>query len=143
MSSRRGRVPPAPPISLALQVLYMKERFPGFVFQAKGREAGVWLGTLQPSPESSRYTVRIEYFTGKAPRVYVTDPMILPKAPHRYPEDGSLCLYDPRDGDYRIGRSLVAATIVPWAAEWLYYYEAWLTTGVWWGPEAPHFPPGN
>lgn len=34
----------------------------------------------------------------------------------------------------------LAQTIVPWAAEWLFYYEVWLEDPEdrWFGPEAPH-----
>lgn len=30
-------------------------------------------------------------------------------------------------------RKLLAETVVPWAIEWLYYYEGWLVTGKWLG----------
>jgi hypothetical protein len=29
-------------------------------------------------------------------------------------------------------------TVLPWASEWLGYYELWHATGTWAGPEAPH-----
>ncbi|MDZ4258235.1 MAG: hypothetical protein U0974_02510 [Gemmatimonadales bacterium] len=46
-----------------------------------------------------------------------------------------------RPGEWRWNSSAsLAETIVPWAALWLYYYEAWQVTGVWYGPEAPHSP---
>jgi len=35
-------------------------------------------------------------------------------------------------------RSWLAKTIVPWTAEWLFLYELWLETGMWWGLEASH-----
>lgn len=28
---------------------------------------------------------------------------------------------------------LIANTIVPWAVEWLFFYEVWLVTGEWGG----------
>lgn len=28
---------------------------------------------------------------------------------------------------------LIADTYIPWAIEWLYYYEIWLVTGEWCG----------
>ncbi len=55
---------------------------------------------------------------------------------HRYP-DGSLCLYWPDEWGWTARESL-AATIVPWTAFWLYYYELWLVTGEWLGPSSPH-----
>ena len=33
---------------------------------------------------------------------------------------------------------LIAKDIVPWTAAWIYFYEYWLRTGEWVGPEAPH-----
>src|SRR5208337_144391 len=48
-----------------------------------------------------------------------------------------LCLYDPRDDDWRSANS-IADTIIPWAAEWLFFFEAWLLTGVWSGGDASH-----
>lgn len=33
---------------------------------------------------------------------------------------------------------MIAETIVPWTALWLLYYELWLETDEWLGPEAPH-----
>jgi hypothetical protein len=32
----------------------------------------------------------------------------------------------------------ISETIVPWAALWLAFYEIWLDTDHWYGPEAPH-----
>jgi hypothetical protein len=46
-------------------------------------------------------------------------------------------LYYPKDNSYD-GRTFIADTIIPWTAEWLYFYEKWLEDGIWWGHEAPH-----
>lgn len=37
---------------------------------------------------------------------------------------------------------LLAESVLPWTAEWLFYYEMWHVTGEWGGPEAPHAPVG-
>ena len=29
------------------------------------------------------------------------------------------------------GEKFLSETIIPWAIEWLYYYEIWLVTGTW------------
>ena len=39
-----------------------------------------------------------------------------------------LCLF--QEGDWRPGLRL-ADSIVPWASEWLFFYEIWLVTGEW------------
>ena len=60
--------------------------------------------------------------------------------PHRY-RDGDLCLYDPgieaprSEWDQTMP---IADTLVPWAAEWLFFYELWHATGVWHGREVVH-----
>ena len=49
--------------------------------------------------------------------------------PHVY-SDGTLCLHE--NGDWS-ARMLIADSTVPWAAEWLAYYEIWKATGDWHG----------
>lgn len=49
--------------------------------------------------------------------------------PHVF-SDGSLCLNLASDWNRAM---LVADTTVPWAAEWLYFYELWLPEGQWYG----------
>ena len=113
----------------------MRQLFPQFAYKA-GENA--WYGQLSPDEGSLIYNLKIEYRPGTAPRVWVSSPDLHPKAPHRYAE-GCLCLYYPRHGEWHPGLA-IAATIVPWAAEWLFYYEVWLEDprGRWFGPEDPH-----
>jgi hypothetical protein len=116
----------------------MQSLFPTFQYS---REKSLWRGPLQPSESSSLYTIEIEYKPGKRPVVRVLHPNLDATAPHRYP-DGSLCLYLPGDESWH-SRKLLARTIVPWAAEWLLYYECWCNDPEhrWLGPEAPHSGP--
>lgn len=127
-------------LSLAHQQIHMKQKFPDFQFYSTGTEFGYWIGRLQPQSNSPEYEIKVLYPQNKIPRVYVLSPEILDKAPHRYPADKSLCLYYPWDNSFSSKYSIIADTIIPWAAEWLYLYEIWLDTGVWWGEEAPHLP---
>ena len=58
-----------------------------------------------------------------------------PDFPHNYGIDRKkreveLCLYR---GQEFTSRKLLAETIIPWAIEWLYFYEGWLATGKWLG----------
>jgi hypothetical protein len=90
--------------------------------------------SIQPSPASQRYTVRLRYRHGRRPRVTVAGPPLArhPGAhnlPHVYPGDEP-CLYYP--GQWRHDM-LLAATILPWTSEWLLHYELWLITGTWTG----------
>ncbi|MFC0298455.1 hypothetical protein [Geobacillus jurassicus] len=118
-------------LTIAQQRCKIQQFFPSFRYFKKG----YWIGTLRPTLSSPFYTIKIIY--GKYnPKVFVIKPTIHKEAPHRY-SDGSLCLYYPGDRSYH--ESLfIADTIIPWTAEWLYYYEKWLEDGIWWGPEAPH-----
>lgn len=125
-------------LSLAQQVIAMRHYFPQFVFRRDGVGKGSWIGTVKPTPKSPEYRVRIEY-DWYSPRVFVESPNLLKSCPHRY-SDGSLCLYYPPDRSYS-SNSFIANTIVPWVCEWLYFYEIWLETGIWWGDEAPHTSP--
>jgi hypothetical protein len=79
------------------------------------------------------------------PYVMVRDPALKPRAggnfaeiPHLIfdkdkPEDSGLCLFDPDGQEWSPG-SLIAETTVPWAADWLTYYELWHLTGTWLAP---------
>jgi hypothetical protein len=94
-----------------------------------------WDMQIQPTPLSAAYDVRLHYTLERGPRVFVRSPDLLQPGedpiPHRY-GDGSLCLYLPGTGEW--DRSMpLAETIIPWTAEWLYFYEIWLGTGQWCG----------
>ncbi|WP_191566219.1 hypothetical protein [Metabacillus idriensis] len=121
------------PLTIPQQNFKILQRYHTFRYLKKGR----WIGTLCPSPSSPVYTVKIIYDRYR-PRVFILNPKIDDYAPHRYP-DGSLCLYYPTDKSHHDGL-FIADTMIPWTAEWLYFYEKWLEDEVWWGPEAPHSP---
>jgi hypothetical protein len=115
----------------------MRRLFPGFSYQ---RRAGAWTGYLQPADWARGYRIRIVHpAPERRPSVWVDAPTLHPNAPHRFPDD-SLCLYDPKDPLDQRWHSQVplALTIVPWTAEWLFFYELWLESGTWHGPEAAH-----
>ena len=122
-------------ISTAANHLLMRQLFPAFSYRWH-RGVATWCGTLQPREGGTVYPARIKMKGRSRPRVTIPDLPLIPRPPHLYP-DASLCLYCPRDGSWHPGLA-IARTIVPWTAEWLYFFEAWQETGVWWGPEAPH-----
>jgi hypothetical protein len=125
-------------LNLGLQDLAIQKKFPSFKLHKKTLTGTFWIGKLQP--KLTTYTVKVQYDPHK-PKVYIIEPEVISFAPHRY-EDESLCLYHPNDNSFT-SKSLIADTIIPWTAEWLYFYEIWLEEGVWWGKEAPHSPSGN
>jgi hypothetical protein len=115
----------------------MAQCFPELRFHRRG-SASCWLGPLQPLPGSAIYQVRVTWRDRRAPDVRVEWPAIRRDAPHLYGPN-RLCLFYPTDRSWR-PELYIANTIVPWAAEWLLFYEYWLDTGTWYGPEAPHQP---
>lgn len=122
-----------------IQIQAMKKYFPEFSRSGtKGKYT--FRGHLRPRKESPSYKVRISYSEGRRPKVFVEAPELDAAAPHRYP-DGSLCLFHPTIFQWSDGKHLIAKTIVPWTATWLYFYEVWQKLGVWLGPEAPHTGP--
>lgn len=126
--------------------------FPGFRLTGDLGLWAVWEGTLTPVRKA--YKVRVTYF----PRIFfpdfqianprisviVDDPVIgldprgtgeLP--PHIYPnvsrpEFPRLCLFDPATDEWD-GEKLIAETILPWTARWLFFFEGWMATGEWFG----------
>jgi len=124
-------------VPLAVQDLHIKKCFDGFSIKWLQHEREcIWFGTLQPILDRSIYQVAIRYRKGGIPKVTIKSPSIITSAPHRY-SDNSLCLYQPEEQPW-YGNEIIAHTIVPWTASWLYYYELWLDTDTWYGPEASH-----
>jgi len=126
-----------PRLSVATQNLLIQQSFSQFKF-AFQNGAGVWRGSLQPSQISPVYNVLIKYNIGRLPKVWIMNPELHPKAPHRYP-DKSLCLYWPEEWSWSYDQD-ISKTIIPWTAFWLYYYEIWLDTCEWLAKSAPHAP---
>jgi hypothetical protein len=125
-------------LGIGLQAMDIRKHWPEFKY-FRHQNAPTWTGPLQPYDSSPTYVIRVEYRPPVAPTIQVLRPVIHSNAPHRF-SDGSLCLYWPKDSDKRIWTpdKRIAATILPWAAEWLAVYEVWLSTGEWVAPEAPH-----
>lgn len=117
---------------LARQAFAFRGRFPDAKAELSSTRL-VWVGTLQPTPASRVYTVRITVTKTRYPRVDVIDPVLETRPgeslPHVFP-DGSLCLH--LDHEWSTDM-LVVDTIVPWTAEWLINYEVWKATGEWHG----------
>lgn len=127
-----------PDLNPAKQVLALRAMFPTSRVKL-GPNRLTWVGTLQPSPLSLEYTVKIKYALGKAPRVTVLDPLLEPppggRLRHVYPGD-ELCLHMHHQWT---GDLLIARTTVPWTSEWLLHHELLLATGEWLG--GGHEPP--
>jgi len=112
----------------------MSRRFPGFLRHREKKGAVRWRGNLQPRVTSPAYQIDVWYKLGQIPKVKVVWPSLAANAPHLY-SDGSLCLYWPKEWTWQ-DHYIIAETIVPWTALWLYYYELWQDVGEWLGPSS-------
>lgn len=122
-----------PTINIGLQNLHIVRRFPQFVYRRE-HDVPTWRGTLQPRHLSPKYHVVVRYNLSLYPTVRVISPALAPKSPHLWRNE-TLCLYYPKENPWRKDM-LIAETIIPWTALWLYYYELWLDTGKWLGPSS-------
>ena len=135
----------------------IREIFPEFRQIARLPGQAIWEGPLQPYAQP--YIVRLTWclcVRGTAirsryssPRVFVINPPLIRREeelekpiPHLYRQPAAklppqLCLYWPDGVEFKADKYL-ADTVLPWASEWLGYYELWHATGTWAGPEAPH-----
>jgi len=93
--------------------------------------------TISPGKGCDSYKISLKYREGGVPKVFVMKPKIKPNSSIHIYKEGYLCLYDHRSSPWS-DLMKIHETIIPWAAEWLVYYELWKTTGEWLGPEAQH-----
>lgn len=98
---------------------------------------------ITPTPLSKSYTIQLRY-KNHIPTVYVISPMPLElhgkekRLPHIYNQkEQRICLYYPSNDEWDSSQYL-ADTIIPWASEWLFHYEIWLSTGEWQGGGIHH-----
>jgi len=134
-------------ISLIHQAGALRSFFPDSLIRRNGETGLVWEGDLQPSPLSVHYHIKLVYRRGFGVEIFVVSPrlQLAPgtiQLPHVYDTDRQrLCLYYPADREWHPGLYFVH-TIIPWASEWLYYYELWLLTeGQWLGGGIEHTSP--
>lgn len=95
------------------------------------------LGEVQPTDKSDEYSIRIRYEEWSVPKVRILKPHIEPSTDFHMYCDGTLCLYHPPSQPWS-GANDLHKTIIPWTAEWLVYYELYLSEGKWLGPAVPH-----
>jgi hypothetical protein len=105
----------------------------------RGRELR-FIFKVAPTPLSRVYRCLLKVYARGGPDLIVLDPN--PKSlaagtrvPHTYPHDGAgtkLCLWLPEAREW-MPQMRLNETYLPWAAEWLDYFEEWLVTGDWAG----------
>lgn len=127
-------------LDLGVQLLHLNSlRLPGAV--AAYRNGSLkYLFIVQPTAISRDYELELTYSRNGSPVVRVISPNIEVLAagsgivPHLYERKHPvrLCLYLPKTREWG-SEMILAHTLVPWAAEWLFHFEAWLATGEWSG----------
>lgn len=131
----------------------IRHLFPDFRLTVHADWIAVWEGPLRPA--SKTYHVRIVHFrrtifegwtlANDYVTVHVVDPLVGAEMlanktllPHVYWNDRNpawpaLCLWDPAEMRWT-PEMPIATTIIPWAAEWLLFFEYWQISGEFLGP---------
>jgi hypothetical protein len=97
----------------------------------------VCVGGIRPTDYSPEYRVQIVYKQYGIPSVRVLNPYIEPSPKIHMYSDGNLCLYHPSSQPWS-EKNNIHEIIIPWTAEWLVFYELFLSEGRWLGPEFKH-----
>jgi hypothetical protein len=125
------------PLDINVQAAKLRKIFP----ESKTiivRNKLIWKGSLTPNPISETYDIKIEYKIGYHPCIYVINKKLdlfpnINKLPHVYDTNKQwLCLYFRKAHEWK-NHNYISDTIIPWTSEWLYHYEFWLATGIWYG----------
>jgi len=129
-----------PSLTIAVQAANLKRMFPDSQVNLNHGVGLTWVGQLQPTPLSEKYTVQIKYRINKRPQVTVVEPKLQARNGDRLPHvftGNELCLF--RYAYYEWDATkIIADTIVPWASLWLFHYEIWRATGIWCGSKKDH-----
>lgn len=131
------------PVPIYAQLRILNKDFPSGEVKSRSLRYLVWETDIIPSPNSVTYRIRINYTIGQRPKVYIIDPQELKRPegkqlPHVFStEKQQICLhYGPfKEWDDSM---FLARKIVPWASEWLLFYELWVITGEWLGEGIEH-----
>jgi hypothetical protein len=116
--------------------LLIQERFPFLTTRMVGNKL-ICRGRIQPTATSTTYRIEVCYEPWSAPEVRILEPDIKSESKLHFCKDGTLCLYDWREQPWQ-KRWKLAETVIPWAAEWLLFYEIYLLTGKWVGASSAH-----
>lgn len=119
-------------LTLAAQALALRSAFPSSKPVLRNAQL-IWEYALQPAVACDTYEVRLEARPYAQAEIFVTSPALRPDAQGRLPHvysNGALCLN--RAKEWRVDK-LFINTAIPWALEWLYFYELWLVDHIWRG----------
>ena len=141
-----ARMSKGTPVPIPAQISILAKYYPNGVVKTQTLRRLVWECDIIPTPNSATYRIRIDYTINQKPNVYVIEPPVLvrpegaDKLKHVYDtEKQQICLYYGPFGEWD-STMFLAQKIVPWAAEWLLFYELWVITGEWLGEGIEHSP---
>lgn len=112
--------------------------YPAFKVIKSGGNSFHVEATVMPSAVSKSYDIKITFDKYDGVRVYVINEILKvasnrKKLPHVYSHNEQrLCLYSIAKQEWT-REKLIASTIIPWTVKWLFFYEAWLIDGQWYG----------
>ena len=134
--------PPARVPSLAQRAIELHAvRLPGAIISLHAGRELHYEFLMAPSVFGRLYKCRLRIRPdSQTPDMLVLAPDLVllsggDRPPHIYPHRGpgtKLCLWWPKRREW-IPQLKLAETYLPWTAEWLWYFEDWLTTRVWAG----------
>lgn len=126
-------------ISISSQMRSLKTKYPES-YGDINKDTARWIFTVRPTPKSQEYKIRVKFRLREYPTVEILNPNNLLREKegsdfiHMFRDSKRghqmLCLF--AKGDWT-SQKYISETIVPWAAEWCYFYEVWLDTGEWHG----------
>ena len=129
------------PLPLQVQKFLLDQTFTGTLCKITKHEL-TWEGWLRPSAVSYIYLIRLIYKLGSDPEIFLLEPdpfaladKVIPNRPLPHNYRGNplrLCLFLPGNGEWKPIDPL-AMTVIPWAVEWLWFFEDWVFTNVWSG----------
>lgn len=124
-------------LNMAQQILKLRKDWNSGEVISYSHKGFEWYCKLRPTYLSREYELTVIYKVNGLPKAYIRRDNLLKntndKLPHIYKCEDSkveLCLYYGNEFNSAL---YISDTIVPWAVEWLFYYEVWLRTGEWQG----------
>lgn len=133
MANRRFRFISSKGKTLFQQKLDIQKKFPYFNIKINNNKL-TCTGVVISSLTKNEYEIRIEKLINKSPKVFIIKPDIIKK--HVY-SDGSLCFYSSKNFKWN-NNLLISDYHIPWTSAWIYFYEAWIITGIWFADEVEH-----
>lgn len=130
-------------IPLIHQAGALRSYFPDSQIIRNGDDELTWIGFLTPTPLSDTYKMKLHYKRNEGVNVYVIERKLelaegKTVLPHVYSTPKQqLCLYYPKNNEWNTGMYYVH-TLLPWASEWLFHYENWVSSGEWHGGGIDH-----